>query len=125
MKRKIHLVLAVTAAVFALAIPAIAYTVPYDITIPYDTISPRSSKDDDEQSFYVSGYSFSHYAAGLYCISQGIDSPGVWSNSAWISSIYPSDSASYLTYAPYDEWYYMQSYSYDASDFHVLGYYTP
>lgn len=104
------------------AMPVMAETVPFDITVPGDIISKRSVKADSEQRFYVTGTSFNK-GGYLYCVSSRMHTT-VTSNTATISSGNPASNATYKSYAAprYD---YFMTCSASTSGLHVLGRYTP
>ena len=113
------------AGIMGTSLIAYANTVPFNVTIPNDTISPRAYKDDDEQRFYVTGVSFDDPVAILSCFSVGITDPNVSSYEAQIWQAYPSSSASYQTYAMAGDYFYMLTYSTTGNNFNVWGRYTP
>lgn len=127
MRRWKKTILAATmlAGIMGTSLIAYAYDVPFDITIPTDTISPRSQKDDAEQCFYVWGTYFNDPVAVLSCFSIGITDSSVFSYEAQIWQAYPSSRAYYQTYAQAGDWFYMMTYSTTGNNFNVWGRYTP
>ncbi|MDO4274810.1 MAG: hypothetical protein Q4D16_14170 [Eubacteriales bacterium] len=104
-------------------VPVFAQTVDFNITVPGDILSKRAEKADTEQRFYVTGTSFNKSGI-LYCISINRNTSSIKSNMASISPNKLSSNASYRTYAPSKQYYYMTT-SASASGLHVTGRYTP
>lgn len=123
MKRWIAFIL-VVASLMASSISVMADTVEFDITVPGDIISKKTSKGDTEQKFYVTGTSFSNNNT-LMCISVQIENPNIQSNTASIASSRVSANASYSTYAKDGVNYYMTTRTYQNTNLRVTGRYTP
>ena len=104
-------------------VPAMAQTVSFDITVPGDILSQRAVKADSEQRFYVTGTSFNKTGT-LNCRSINRNNSAIQSNTASISPSKLSGSASYRSYAPSGQYYYMTT-SASVPNLHVTGRYTP
>ena len=104
-------------------VPVFAETVDFNITVPGDILSKRAIKADSEQRFYVTGTSFNKTGT-LYCTSINRNNSAIRSNIASISPTKLSSSASYRSYAPSGQYYYMTTYA-SVSNIHVTGRYTP
>lgn len=128
MKKKLRKIICTVISavmIMGIAIPVYADRTPFNITIPYDTLSPKTWKADDEQKFYVTGHTFDNPIGVLQCYSLNYNNKNINSDQTGISQKYPRGSAYYRTHAPYGELYYMLTYSENATDFNVTGYYTP
>ena len=97
-------------------VPVFAETVDFNVTVPGDILSKRAEKADSEQRFYVTGT--------LNCRSINRNNSAIQSNTASISPSKLSGSASYRSYAPSGQYYYMTT-SASVSNLHVTGRYTP
>lgn len=104
-------------------VPVFAETVNFNVTVPGDIISPRAAKADSEQRFYVTGNSFNKTGT-LYCRSINRSNSAIQSNTASISPSKLSSNASYRSYAPSGQYYYMTT-SASVPNLHVTGRYTP
>lgn len=108
-----------------IAMPVYADTIPFNITIPYDTLSPKTYKADSEQKFYVTGHTFDNPIGILQCYSLNYNNKNINSYETGISKNNPRGSAYYRTKAPFGQLYYMLTYSENATNFTVTGNYTP
>ena len=104
-------------------VPVFAETVDFDVTVPGDILSPRAAKFDSEQRFYVTGTSFNKTGT-LYCRAINRYNSAILSNTASISPSKLSGSASYRSYAPSGQYYYMTT-SASVSKLHETGRYSP
>ena len=104
-------------------VPVFAETVDFNVTVPGDILSKRAEKADSEQRFYVTGTSFNKQGT-LNCRSINRNNSAIQSNTASISPSKLSGSASYRSYAPSGQYYYMTT-SASVSNLHVTGRYTP
>lgn len=109
--------------VSAAAIPVMADTVWFDITIPGDIISKRVVKADDEQRFYVTGVKFNMKNGTLKCTSSRLHTT-VTSEIAEISADAPANDEKYKSYAAPRYDYYMHCQN-STNGLHVEGRYTP
>lgn len=89
----------------------------------YQPKLPTAVKADSEQRFYVTGTSFNKTGT-LNCRSINRNNSAIQSNTASISPSKLSGSASYRSYAPSGQYYYMTT-SASVSNLHVTGRYTP
>ncbi len=115
--------LAMGMCVFGTALSVYADTVHFSITVPGDVISKRTLKADSEQKFYVTGTEF-HQSGSMSCMSAKVKNPTIQSAYTTIRPEAPSSSAPYLSYADYDEYYYMSANS-TINGYHACGRYTP
>ena len=87
------------------------------------TVPVIAETADSEQRFYVTGTSFNKTGT-LNCRSINRNNSAIQSNTASISPSKLSGSASYRSYAPSGQYYYMTT-SASVSNLHVTGRYTP
>ena len=123
MKRKVAMAMVAAMAVSAFTVPVFAETVDFNVTVPGDILSRRAVKADSEQRFYVTGTSFNKTGT-LNCRSINRNNSAIQSNTASISPSKLSGSASYRSYAPSGQYYYMTT-SASVPNLHVTGRYTP
>ena len=123
MKRKVAMAMVAAMAVSSFTVPVFAETVDFNVTVPGDILSRRAVKADSEQRFYVTGTSFNKTGT-LNCRSINRNNSAIQSNTASISPSKLSGSASYRSYAPSGQYYYMTT-SASVPNLHVTGRYTP
>ena len=111
--------------IMTVALPANAANTAFNVTHPDYRQSPYALKDDDEQRFYVTGYTFNANGYYLYCWVNRADM-GVSSYTATITNSDRSDNAEYRAYAAPFYYYFMDT-STDADFFlfNVTGVFCP
>lgn len=105
------------------AMPVMADTVRFNVTVPGDPKSKRIPKSDDEQKFYVTGTYFSSYGT-LSCRSYQLENQHVFSETKDISRTAPSNKGKYKSWAKPHVYYFMSSHS-SLNGMNVEGRYTP
>ena len=89
------------------AMPVMADTVRFNVTVPGDPKSKRIPKSDDEQKFYVTGTYFSSYGT-LSCRSYQLENQHVFSETKDISRTAPSNKGKYKSWAKPHVYYHIR-----------------